>query len=50
MNYKKLNISILLSVLALVLGILVNPLCVIILNFVVISMWIIPERKAENMQ
>ena len=45
--YPKLTLSIVLNIIALIVGKLVAPIAVLIIDTIVLVMWFIPERKAE---
>lgn len=46
-HYPKLTLSIVLNIIALIVGKLVAPIAVLIIDTIVLVMWFIPERKAE---
>jgi uncharacterized membrane protein len=47
-HHKKLYASLFINVLALLLGLLIHPLFVIILDSLSLILWVIPEKKAEQ--
>ena len=46
-HYPKLTLSIVLNIIALIVGKMVAPIAVLIIDTIVLVMWFIPERKAE---
>ncbi|WP_101773763.1 TMEM175 family protein [Peptostreptococcus faecalis] len=48
LSRKKNLISILFNILALILGVLINPIFVCVVNFFMILMWVVPNKKIEK--
>ena len=46
-HYPKVTLSIGLNIIALIVGKLVAPIAVLIIDTIVLVMWFTPERKAE---
>ncbi|EOL49231.1 TMEM175 family protein [Enterococcus phoeniculicola] len=46
-GYRKMYLSIALNVVALLLGWLIAPICVLIVNVLILFIWLIPEKKVE---
>lgn len=47
-HYPKLYLSITLAIVALVLGKLIAPIAVLIVNVLILLMWFIPEKSIEE--
>lgn len=47
-RYQKLNFTLFVNIVALLLGWLIHPLFVISLDSLVLLLWVIPEKKAER--
>ncbi|MEI5994048.1 TMEM175 family protein [Candidatus Enterococcus mansonii] len=47
-RYKKSYITIFLNILGILLGVLIHPYCVLIINIGILIMWIIPDRRIEK--
>lgn len=47
-GYTKMNVTLILNVIALLAGWLIQPYFVVIINVVMLIMWVIPDRNAEK--
>ena len=47
-NYRKMQLTLLLNILALLCGWLIHPVAVLVINGLMLTMWFIPEKKVEK--
>jgi uncharacterized membrane protein len=47
-GFTKMNMTLILNVVALILGFFITPYLVVIVNIIMLIMWVIPDRKAEK--
>lgn len=47
-HYRKMQLTLLLNILALLCGWLIHPVAVLVINGLMLTMWFIPEKKVEK--
>ncbi|GCF95361.1 membrane protein [Enterococcus florum] len=47
-DYKKMRATLVLNVLALIVGWLIHPLLILIVNSIMLTLWVVPEKKVEK--